>query len=738
MTIALELPNYQDLDDSLKQQSAVDTGDFKNIAGAIKGTVVLSGGAVSANSGLQISVAAGSGRIAGVPVTWNAATPTHDAADDTDPRVDVVVVNSSGTVSILKGGAAEVTSTGGPEWASSYDPDSYILLARIDVTAAAEAVATANIVDKRIFSIDAREIVANSPGIGLSPDASDNAAALALCTEGDYVIQQGTYEFTTQCDLVQSGSLRIRGIGDVWLKAAETNGFGDISGVGCVIEHDAGTSTSYDDVFRMTGIRFSNEHMQASTTTWPFGDEDALTAWPYPNGASETALTAEVWRTRNAKLDTWEVDDCEFWSSPPGEVMPHWTSGGGDSLIYVDADNTRHVRFTNNKCRGSNDSAFYCHQDGTRNLHYAATVTIEGNHLEGCARGIAVKGAIGGGSISHNTFANVAYPILLGDTSVGGSAHQVTVSHNHIDGYVIGVLLKGTAHVVHDNKFINAGHFYPVAGVETSTSAADDLLDDTYVIQFGADGDPADDCVAYNNYVEGVATDGERGRSTDWGGNDPVVFYFQNGDDNRCYDNWIIGSDYTALAQDNSGAGSSGNIVSWSRPEMVGDHSLAYTGKHSTSRASGPVMDAHMTADDSYTSDNNDQPISEFTAPVVAGARYRLEGMLWVTGDQDGDARFSVKLPGSSTATGDLWVDAPGSSATGTGSAGSWVTATVDNGGSPIRIGCIDSVVIPAAFYADFLVADSGNMTIEVAQWTSDATPTVFKMGSRAKLTRVA
>jgi hypothetical protein len=740
MTIAHKIPNYQDLNDSLKQQSAVDTGDFKNIAGAVKGTYVTGGGAVSANSGLQISVAAGSGRIGGVPVTWSAATPTHDGADDTDPRVDVVVVNSSGTVSILKGDAAEVTSTGGPEWASSYDPDSYILLARIDVTAAAETVATANIVDKRLFRNDTGEVIVTSPGIGVSEDASDNSAAIALCNSGAFWWPPGTYTVLTRTTVTQGATaLSWRGVpGTVMITAGSGHTINDAAGRGSIIIHTT-SGTTLPNSFYMEGIDFCGEELQASSITFPF-TEDAITQWPHPNGVG-TASTSECWSTTDAVLTRWEVTKCRFFMDSPDATDHVWTNGGGDQGLFVDLEEIRSASFTHNEVYASRDSGIYAMHEGTRTTaRYPAKIDISHNYWEGCGNAVGCKGDLYGHIVSANRFVNCAVPIAMSETTADGETHHANIFGNTIDGYWKAIHLKGNGHYVYGNHIFNAGVFDSDGSSLSDQSATlDDNFDHPYAFVFGEDGDFANNCLVVGNKVSGSAANGSLGRSVDWGGYDPDVFRFTNSDNNRCHDNWIEGTAWRYLASDaNTGAG---NIVSWSRPEMLGDHSLAYASAGTGSKACGPVVDVLVTSNDTgATSDDTENVYSAFNFEFADNASYHIDSELFFDGDPAGDVRMEIQTPGSTTTEGWWTVRAP---STGITSGGDVQSMTADTRPVDINYAIIAGLRgagDPTSVHvvATVTARDAGTVSFAYAQGTSDATATRLLAHSRWRVERIA
>lgn len=148
MTVNYRQPNFQQA--PVAQQSRPDAGDFRGLAAIGRGTGVIEGGAVTANGiGLTVDIAAGIATIAGTDFEFSSAQVTPDAATSS-PRIDLVVVNAAGTVSVLKGSPVDVSTAGGPEWPSAYTPETYVVLARLDIVANLTLITSTQIVDKRI------------------------------------------------------------------------------------------------------------------------------------------------------------------------------------------------------------------------------------------------------------------------------------------------------------------------------------------------------------------------------------------------------------------------------------------------------------------------------------------------------------------------------------------------------------------------------------------------------------
>lgn len=114
------------------------------VAGISGQDCVTSGCEVTAGTGLQLAVASGVVKSAGVGYTVGAATPTLGAAHATNPRFDLVVVNSSGAVAVRAGTAS---STPMPPVKTAND----VVLAVVYVPATLTTVLSGHIVDMRVL-----------------------------------------------------------------------------------------------------------------------------------------------------------------------------------------------------------------------------------------------------------------------------------------------------------------------------------------------------------------------------------------------------------------------------------------------------------------------------------------------------------------------------------------------------------------------------------------------------------
>ncbi len=136
----------------------LEPGYLNNLRVGVRDWGVISGLAVSqraAGANMSVDVATGSATINGTVVTKSSVTNVVvTAAHATYDRYDFVVINSSGTISVIAGTAA----------ATSYAPDydfetnNAILLAEIYIPATDTAIENAQITDKRVIVLDVADV----------------------------------------------------------------------------------------------------------------------------------------------------------------------------------------------------------------------------------------------------------------------------------------------------------------------------------------------------------------------------------------------------------------------------------------------------------------------------------------------------------------------------------------------------------------------------------------------------
>jgi hypothetical protein len=148
--MALTIPNLES-SPTFDGQSVPDNTDFTALQVTESGTGVVTGCGVTADTGLTVTVASGTVVVAGVLVAVTGTTVTANAASTYD-RKDIVVVNSSGTISVTEG--TPCTTAG---WTRSTNalppvkpaiPSNSVLLAELYIASTTTTITSGNIVDK--------------------------------------------------------------------------------------------------------------------------------------------------------------------------------------------------------------------------------------------------------------------------------------------------------------------------------------------------------------------------------------------------------------------------------------------------------------------------------------------------------------------------------------------------------------------------------------------------------------
>jgi len=140
------IPNAADAEDVTQAQP--DSRDFNAmIAAAFAGTGIVSGCAVTAQGtpNMTVAVAAGTVAVNGVQASVTGGNVTIAAANATNPRFDLICVDNTGTKSAVAGTAAAA-----PVFP---DPAGKVVLAAVRVPAAASAINSQKIVDKRLNAV---------------------------------------------------------------------------------------------------------------------------------------------------------------------------------------------------------------------------------------------------------------------------------------------------------------------------------------------------------------------------------------------------------------------------------------------------------------------------------------------------------------------------------------------------------------------------------------------------------
>ncbi len=137
---AVDAPTYP-------QQARLDSRDLDILTAGDAQTGALTGCAVTAQGSpnMTVAVAVGTVMIAGALIAVTAANSgTFTAANATNPRIDLVTIDTAGAIQIVTGTAAATP-------AIPTIPASRMVLARVDIPANATTITTGQIVDKRVF-----------------------------------------------------------------------------------------------------------------------------------------------------------------------------------------------------------------------------------------------------------------------------------------------------------------------------------------------------------------------------------------------------------------------------------------------------------------------------------------------------------------------------------------------------------------------------------------------------------
>lgn len=165
-------------------QASPDAGDFAILVDALAGNGVVSGCAVTQGTGMAPNVASGSVQVGGAAATVTGGTVTVTTADATNPRFDLVVVNSSGTKSVTAGTAAAT-----PVFPAI--PATSVVLAAIYVGAGVTSIMTADIIDKR--SIIGSAVLLTADVIGILPTANGGTGIAYFTAAGPTVARVYTF-----------------------------------------------------------------------------------------------------------------------------------------------------------------------------------------------------------------------------------------------------------------------------------------------------------------------------------------------------------------------------------------------------------------------------------------------------------------------------------------------------------------------------------------------------------------
>ena len=194
-------------------QAEFDSVDIDILVASYNGSGVVSGWAVPAQStpDMTVAVAAGVIAVAGVRVAVSGTNKTIGTADSDNPRIDLITVNNSGTLATTAGTAATVPLL--PDI-----PSNSIVLALVFVPANDTAIATNQIIDKRIF-------ISNAATGGSADDVP-----IRLGTDGDISITHRATSISADAEVsnITEGTSDHLGVAANSLVVSNTTDDGDI------------------------------------------------------------------------------------------------------------------------------------------------------------------------------------------------------------------------------------------------------------------------------------------------------------------------------------------------------------------------------------------------------------------------------------------------------------------------------------------------------------------------------
>lgn len=169
----------------------------QQVAQSPSGNYLLSGGSVVVISGFNLLVSAATYSIQGQQYTSPQTAKTLSAADPTNPRIDIVAVDSTGAVVVVEG------TPGANPSAPTLDPETQMDLTFIYVPAGAT--------DLEVVSTDVyrenTEWTAVSSGASIVVNSSNNPNAGTTCVEATNAAANDYVEFTKPSGYLETGGL---------------------------------------------------------------------------------------------------------------------------------------------------------------------------------------------------------------------------------------------------------------------------------------------------------------------------------------------------------------------------------------------------------------------------------------------------------------------------------------------------------------------------------------------------
>lgn len=344
--------NVPDIGDATyDSQASLDSGDLAILAAAAALTGVQSGCAVTAQAtpNITVAVAAGVVRIGGRKVNVTGGNVTITTANATNARVDLITVDTTGTLAVVTGTPAPVTDSSEPGYPAI--PASRVVLAAIYIPAASISVVANQITDKRVGIQDpGYELVDWYGAVGTTDSSTPtvDASAAIIAAEAALPSYGGWVRFGAKRYGIASSigptkdNVRFTGAGRT---ATEIFRLGDIISLDVIGAHPATTTTVKRTTFTVEHMAFhgvSDTYVQP-VTRWAYSSENLVFAVDFYGGGGSLVDTTEFW-------DTYFYG-CRFQdagrSPTAGPAVYIRSSMGAASGIGHSTDNTNNIWFTN-------------------------------------------------------------------------------------------------------------------------------------------------------------------------------------------------------------------------------------------------------------------------------------------------------------------------------------------------------------------------------------------------------